>query len=75
MEGVEFMTLLIESGKIGILDNMELKQQLNNFTRSVTGGSNVKYAAKDGHDDMVMSLMLACQCYRSWNYDEIFKQS
>jgi hypothetical protein len=68
MEWVEYLTILIETGALGILDNIELKKQLNSFSRFVTGGSNVRYAAKDGHDDMVMSLMLACQCRKNW-YD------
>lgn len=65
---VENLQVLFENKLIIIPNNEELIKQLSNYERTITkNGKQVFNAAKNGHDDYVMSLMLATWAVKKGN--------
>jgi len=59
------LAILIEQKKIQIPNIPKLVSELEAFSYEVTASGNIKYGAPNGyHDDMVMSLALACKDLR-----------
>lgn len=63
---IENLVILIEQGKIEIPNIPQLIEELEAFTYEFTQSGRIKYSAPSGyHDDMVMSLALACKDLKS----------
>lgn len=56
---VEDLKIRLETGRITLWDLPEIERELKNFTFKTTPSGNIKYEAKSGeHDDIISSLLL-----------------
>lgn len=66
---VQKFQVAIENSEVTILDNEKLLKQMSQFESKLTTTGKVTYAAqRNGHDDMVMSTLIAYNSIGSGNY-------
>lgn len=69
---VDSFSVAVQNQEVGILNDEKLLHQLSIFECKPTGSGKITYsAAKNGHDDMVMSMLLAFDCLKSGSYSYI----
>lgn len=67
---IERLIYLFENRLIRIIDDVNLRTELDAFNSEEGTGGYVKYGASSGnHDDMVMSLAIARECYERSRYN------
>lgn len=65
---IQNLQRLVESGKLQVLDNEDVKTEFSNFEFQETKGGAITYnAALGSHDDIVTSIALACLAFKTDN--------
>ena len=69
---VDKFAIAIQNKEVSILNDEKLLHQISTFESKPTGTGKITYAAvKNGHDDAVLSMLLAYDCLTSGSYSYI----